>query len=359
MTPAKLVTAPRSFIVTGATGFLGRHLVRTLLRRGDRVKALVRRPPPQPLESDVELVMGDVLSQPSLEAAFDGVDGVFHLAGRVDRSEFADELYELHVDGTANVLRAMKATGVQRVVFASTSGTVAVSDRPQVVGDDAPYATEFVESWPYYQSKIYAEKVADKMAARLGLELVTLRPSLLLGPEDHRGSSTLDVLRFIQGRFPVVPQGGMCFVDARDCAETFANAMDRAAPGGRWLVGGSNMTMRDFFTLVGNTADVDPPALTISRRFWKAGVDVVQRAGRLGWVEQPDPVAMEMAHHYWWCDWSRAVADLDHRPRNPAQTLADTVAWLQAYGDALDTGVEAKGNVLRLPWRPRQDEGHG
>lgn len=339
-----------TWLVTGATGFLGRHLLRTLVQRGDRVRALVRTPPSEVLPPGVELAYGDVLAPETLGPAMGGIDGVFHLAGRVIREGERDQLYALHVDGTANVLRAMAEAKVPRMVLASTSGTVAVSAEPRVFDDSAPYADEVTADWPYYQSKVHAEVVAKRMAARLGIEIVILRPSLLLGPEDLGHSSTDDVRRYIQGDYPVVPKGGVSFLDVRDCAATFAKAMDRGRDGESYLLGGANMTMRDFFVLVANVADVEPPVAELSKRYWRVGAQILQAAATIGWIERPERASVEMAAHFWYCDWSRACADLGHSPRNPVETVEDTVAWLQSWGEITAT---EPGKLLRLPFRTR------
>jgi dihydroflavonol-4-reductase len=341
----------RTWLVTGATGFLGRHLVRELLGRGDHVRALVRSVPTEPLPAGVEIHHGDVLTEETLDPAIEGTDGVFHLAGRVSRDGATDALHALHVDGTANVLRAMGRTGCSRLVLASTSGTVAVSADPAVHDDGAAYAIDVTKRWPYYASKIRAEQVARGMARSLGIELVILRPSLLLGPEDFASSSTDDVRRFVAGEYPIVPKGGLSFVDVRDCATTFANAMDRGNDGEAYLVSSANMTLRDFFVLVANIADVEPPVAEIPRRAWQWGVRAVQTAAWLGYVETIDRASVEMAEHYWYCDWSRAVVELGHAPRPPVETLEDTVAWLQAWGEIPEAAEP--GKLLRLPFRPR------
>ena len=335
----------KTWIVTGAAGFLGRHLVHELLDRGDRVRALVRRPTTA-LPPAVEQHSGDVLSYETLPPLLEGADGVFHLAGKVDREGARDALFAVHVDGTANVLRAAANVGVRRLVLASSSGTVAVSGTPVVHGDDAPFATEVVKDWPYYTSKIHAEAVAERMARTLGVELVTLRPSLLLGPDDFGNSSTDDVRRLLRGDVVMVPEGGVCFVDVRDAAATFARAMTSARAGSRYLLGAANMTLRDFSGLVANVADVDPPLMELAPRTWRVGVAVARMADALGIGALPDRISLEMARHFWYCDWSRACAEIGHSPRPPVETIEDTVAWLQAYGD-LQLG-EPPRNLLRL-----------
>ncbi|MBI3722707.1 NAD-dependent epimerase/dehydratase family protein, partial [bacterium] len=184
-------------LVTGGTGFLGSHVVSALLEKGERVRALVRRPRPDLKARGIEVAIGDVVEAGSLDAAFRGVTRVIHLAGRVDRApEAADELYLVHVDGARNVLRAAARAKVSRFVHVSTSGTTAVSDSPDPIKDErAPDAVEVVRAWPYYLSKIFAERLALE-AASLGVRLesgerakvpvVVVSPSLLLGPGDER-----------------------------------------------------------------------------------------------------------------------------------------------------------------------------
>lgn len=340
----------KTWLVTGATGFLGRHLCRVLVQRGDRVRALVRSTPSEPLPVGVELAFGDVLAEATLPSAISGVDGVFHLAGRVVREGQKDHLFAIHVDGTANVLRAMDEVGVRRIVLASTSGTVAISKKPAVFDDHAPYVEEIAKDWPYYASKIHAEVVAQRMADRLGIALITLRPSLLLGPDDFGRSSTEDVRRYLAGEYPVIPKGGVSFLDVRDCAETFAKAMSAGHAGEKYLLGGANMSLRDFFVLVANIADVEAPVAELPDRYWGIGAEALQLAGRIGLIERPERASVDMAAHYWWCDWSRACAELGHTPRSPIETIEDTVAWLQRSGDLPQVD---SGKLLRLPFRSR------
>jgi dihydroflavonol-4-reductase len=329
-------------LVTGATGFLGRFVTRELLSRGIGVRALCRGVPAEPLPREVEVSNGDVLSEATLPPAVDGVDAVIHLAGRVQRDAARDALYALHVDGSANVLRAMKSVGCARMVYASTSGTVAVSKAPLAFGDEAPYSAA-AERWPYYASKIAAEKVVHNMAPKLGIGVVTLRPSLVLGPEDWGNSSTGDVRRVMDRQVPAVPQGGVSFVDVRDAAATFVNALEKFPSGQKYLVGAANMTVRDFFQLVANIADVAPPMGVVPPRLWRWSTEAVRRLGEWTGADLPDPVSMEMGEHFWYCDWTRAVAEIGHSPRPPVETLEDTVAWLKRYGQPeLLTGADPR-----------------
>ena len=190
-------------LITGASGFLGRHVVSQLIEAAgaaaqgsSQIRALVRRPSLFLERQGVDMVMGDICDPEIATRAMEGVTAVYHLAGFVSRDP-ADgpRLYQVHVDGTRTVLRAAAAAGVKRVVVASTSGTVAVSrDADAISNESAPYRHAIVSRWPYYLSKIYQEQTSFELGRELGLEVVVVNPSLLLGPDDERGSSTLDTV---------------------------------------------------------------------------------------------------------------------------------------------------------------------
>ena len=184
------------YLVTGATGFLGRHLTAALLSGGHEVVLLCRKPLGTPPEG-ATVKLGDVLDRASVREAAAGCEGLFHCAGRVSRKpEDAEALFRIHVEGTKVTLDAARAAGVRRAVLASTSGTVAVSKEPKVLDETAPSPQEIVARWPYYRSKLYAERAAfDRNGP--GFEVVSVNPSLLLGPGDVQGSSTGDVVKFL------------------------------------------------------------------------------------------------------------------------------------------------------------------
>lgn len=344
-------------LVTGATGFLGRHLVRALLDKGHTVNALVRKKASE-LPPEVTQVIGDVLDQASVEKALAGCEGVFHCAGKVSRRpEDAEALYKLHVEGTKNVTAACIAHGVRRVVVASTSGTIAVSDDPDRIAteeDDPPIG--LLNRWPYYRSKLFAEKAAlEKNGTPLGdgsggtLEVVCVNPTLLLGPGDVNGSSTEDVRLFLERKIPAIPPGGLSYVDARDAASAMVLAMERGIGGRRYLVGACNMTIKEFFARLERVSGVKGPILPMPRQgreIARTGAEMLERVSlRLGIPVAVDPISLDMAHYYWYLDASLAENELGWEPRDPVETLVDTirdleergVVWPDAGGSLLST----------------------
>lgn len=312
------------YLVTGATGFLGTHLVRVLLACGHEVVSFSR-------ESG-----GDVLDRQRVRAAAAGCHGAFHCAGKVSRKlADAEEMYRLHVEGTKNVVDGCARENVRRVVVASTSGIVAVSDTPQrIATENDPTPIGLVSRWPYYRAKLFAERAALERG-RPGFDVVCVNPSLLLGPGDLRGSSTGDVRSFLEGAIPLVFGGGLSFVDARDAAEAMRLAMDRGRAGERYLVGACNLTVRDFFGRLARVSGVRAPVVPMPRSpaVARAGAQWMQELGsRVGLSPSIDPVAAEMAQYFWYLDAGKAERELTWSPRDPTETLHETVQDLRARG---------------------------
>jgi len=321
------------YLVTGATGFLGRHLCVQLAESGHEVLALARATARAPGHAGVRAVKGDILDAAAMRAASEGCDGVFHCAGRVSRDpQDATALWEAHVVGTRITLEAARAAGVKRVVHASTSGTIAISDDPDAVAtEDTPAPLRYIERFAYYRTKLYAEYEALEQQ-RQGLEVVIVNPSLLLGPGDVHGSSTGDVKRFLDGRIPMVPAGGVAYVDARDAAGAMVLAMAKGTPGRRYLLNASNCTLAEFFGRLERVSGVKGPSLRMmkSATLARLGAKALERAARVIGAEAPvDPVSAEMGQLFWYCDSGRAERELGWVARDAVATLADTVTDLR------------------------------
>ncbi len=318
------------YLVTGAAGFLGRHLVAALLSDGHEVTALVRDGTRAELGA-ARLVHGDVTDLASVTAAADGVDGVFHLAGKVSRDPAdAEALHTLHVRGTRVVVQAARVAGARRLVLASTSGTVCISESPEVRDEASPVPFGLIARFPYYRTKLQAEEEA-LTASDGALEIVSINPSLLLGPGDVNGSSTEDVGKFLSRAIPAVPAGGVAFVDARDAARGAVLAMERGEAGERYLLNACNLSVRELFSRLERLSGVPAPRLplprgaVLSRELVRATRAVV---GALGGELPVDLVSAEMGRLFWYADAGKAVRELGFVARDPQETLADTVADL-------------------------------
>ena len=322
----------KRILVSGGTGFLGGHVVTALRARGVEVVGLRRGEAAS--EKGITWVRGDVLDAESVKRAAAGCDGAIHCAGLVSRSpDDAEALRKVHVLGTRRFLDGCEAAGVARVAIASTSGVVAVSeqaDRVSTEDDETPYA--LVNQWPYYRAKLWAEEEALRRS-RAGFEVVAVSPSLLLGPGDSRGSSTEDVRLFLEGKVAAIPSGGLSYVDARDAAEALVLALTRGVGGQRYLVGASNVTLREFFARLERVSGVKGPWAPLPKEATRAAGALLERlAAAVGKQPDVDAHSLELATYSWYVDSSRAEAELGWSPRDPVTTLADTVADLRARG---------------------------
>jgi dihydroflavonol-4-reductase len=323
-------------LVTGGTGFLGSHLVSGLARssRGPArdVRVLVQSAPPAWLrELGVEIVAGSVTKAEDLGRACDGVERIYHLAGMVShKPSDGHRMYTVHVDGTRNLCEAAVAAGCKRMVMASTSGTIAASKRADDMPDeDAAAPLDVIARWPYYTSKLYQEETARRACAGK-LELVIVNPSLLLGPGDDRLSSTRPVLQFLAREILMTPPGGLNFVDARDVAALLPVAMDRGAPGERYLVGGYNWSFEELFGRLERLTKVAAPRLKargpLPLLATRAQASLYRHWGRRVPVE---PQSVEMAEHFWYFDAGKAARELGFEPRDATDTLFDTVKYIR------------------------------
>jgi dihydroflavonol-4-reductase len=301
-----------------------------LLEEGHEVRALVRRGLDK--HPSLETITGDLFDGPAVSRMLEGSDALMHLAGRVSRDpEDGPALYRLHVEGTRQLLQRAVECHVGRVVLASTSGTIGVATTSRVAteADDPPITV--VGRWPYYLSKIYQEKLALSFCAQNDVALVCLNPSLILGPGDVRFSSVGDVWKFLHRDIPAMPSGGISFVDVRDVARTFIAALDRGRAGERYLLGAANMPFSEFFGRLARLADVPPPRLHMPSELKIWSTEGLSRLARWRGREPGlDRASVEMGEHYFYIDSEKAKDELGFSPRDPQETLKDTVRDLQA-----------------------------
>jgi dihydroflavonol-4-reductase len=312
--------------VGGATGFLGSHLVRQLQERGHDVVAVSKS---GGSVDGLEVAAVDMLDTEAVERSARGCDGAFLVAGKVTRDKTAAaELHRVHVLGTRSALAGLSAASVPRVVAASTSGTIAVGTDPERIYDESSRVPlEIVAAWPYYRSKLYAEREA-LAANRPDFEVVVVNPSLLLGPGDLRGSSTKDVALFLERQIPAVPAGGLALVDARDAALGMILAFESGRAGERYLLNAKNMSVGAFFQRLERISGVKAPALRMPRsrtlalgatRLFARAIEVI------GGTAPVDEASVEMAQYFWYCSAAKAERELGWRPRDPGETLRETV----------------------------------
>jgi dihydroflavonol-4-reductase len=320
-------------LVTGGTGFLGSHLVRQLVEAGAKnLRVMATSIPAWLTELGVETIAGSIIRTDDVARAVEGVGEIYHLAGRVSREqEDAHEMYAIHVDGTRLLCDAARASNVKTIVLASTSGTIAVREKGDGIPDETgAQPLDIISRWPYYASKLYQERAALERFNGTGRRLVILNPSLLLGPGDARLSSTKIVLDFLARKINATPTGGLSFVDVRDAANAFRAAMKDGRHGERYLLGSANWTFDKFFSRLERLTKVRAPRFSFPSKVAIAGSQIIH-AFYKQWDKAPpvEPAEVEMAEYFWYLDSSKATRELGFAPRDPGETLLDTVKYLR------------------------------
>lgn len=338
----------RPILVTGATGFLGRHvlLANAAGEYPHPVVALVRHPE-EWASSDwvsgagaVETVTGSVLEPQRWVGALPPLGGIVHLAALVRHSRFApEEMLRTNVEGTLAMVRLAARHGC-RLVVASTTGTVGCFRSPDERADEkSPFCERAIARWPYYGSKLEVERRGRELATALSVELVLMRPPVLLGPGDHRFRSTGNVLKALQRRLPFLVRGGMHFADVRDAAAAFLAAIERTTVQPVYHLPGHESSVEDFFALVEEVSGVPRPRFVLPPPLARTAATIVEGGGtRLAGRPLhllPDPVVVEMASRYWGARSLYAEQELGYRSRDPRETLRDTVAWLREQHPSL------------------------
>ncbi len=327
-----LAKTPKKILITGGTGFLGTHIVKQLLDSGEKnLRVMASSVPGWMKDRGVEACLGSVTREGDVAGAVKGVSAIYHLAGKVSRdNEDAALMNRVHVQGTRILCEAAKEAGVKTFVVASSSGTIAVSEDKQVLDETFPPPMDLISRFAYYSSKFYQEKTALENFDGKGLKLVILNPSLLLGTGDERLSSTKPVLDFLARKIPFTPSGGLNFVDARDAATAFINASEKGKHKEKYLVGAENMKFEEFFGRLERLSGVSAPLLRLPKSISVAGANLVDSFFKHRKKTPPfEAKEVEQAELFWYFNSTKAKEELDFTPRDPQETLNDTINYLR------------------------------
>lgn len=272
-------------LVTGATGFLGATLVHQLVTAGASVRILRRTTSRLDLLGDtagaVEHAIGDVTDRASLEAALDGIDGVYHAAAYVGfgGAKDADQLHRVNVRGTAHVADAARVADVGRLVHVSSIAALGRSEAHAGPGgtpiDETATWTPSKLNTAYAESKYLAELEVQRAIAE-GLDAVLVNPAVIFGP-GRPGENTMQIVEQVRDRkLPAVPSGGTCVVDVEDVASGMRRAMADGATGERYIFGGENLSWRALIDTLAAALGVPAPTRTLPPRLALAAATLME-----------------------------------------------------------------------------------
>jgi dihydroflavonol-4-reductase len=328
--PAAPPPLPR-VLVTGAGGFTGLALARSLARRGHAVRGLVRNPAgsAELAGVGVEVVTGDVRDEALVRRALEDVDLVYHLAAVFRRAGVPDSEYRtVHVDATRQLFEAAADAGVSRIVHCSTVGVHGDVGTGRPATEDAPFHPMDI----YQQTKLEGEWMARETARRTGVPLTVVRPGPIYGPGDRR------LFKLIGGvarrRFRLLGDGSprfqMVYVD--DLIEGFRLAGERPDAVGRTYIvtGREAPTLRELVDEIADVAHVPAPRLRLPVwPFWLLGAACEAVCIPLGLEPPIFRRRVKFFTSNRWFDTSRAQRELGYAPATPLRE--GLVRTLESY----------------------------
>ncbi|MBV8842766.1 MAG: NAD-dependent epimerase/dehydratase family protein [Bryobacterales bacterium] len=319
-------------LITGATGFVGWHVARKLLDRGDKIRGLARDPGRFRELEGIEAVQGDLRVRATLDAAVAGCGVVYHVAADYRLwTKQPEEMFHTNVEGTRNLLEAARNAGVERVVYTSTVGCIGVP--PDGIGDEGSPVSREEMAGPYKQSKFLAERAALEFASQ-GLPVVIVNPTAPVGDHDVKPTPTGKiVVDFVRGAMPAFLDTGLNLVDVRDVAGGHLAACERGRTGERYILGAENLTLEQIFLKLGEITGIAAPKIQIPYAVaYAAGLVSTAWAGMSGKEPRAPLDGVRMARKKMWVSQEKAARELGYSPGPAAGALKRAVEWFRANG---------------------------
>ncbi len=323
-------------VVTGATGFVGNALVRSLVAQGEsRVRALVgpSRRTASLANLDVETVEADVRVYESILRALRGAEIVYHVAGIVSiATRGLERLRVTNVEGTRNVLAACREAGAGRLVYTSSVHALVEPPHGTCLDEASPVDPASVRG-PYAKTKAEATRLV-LAAAEEGLDAVVVFPSGIIGPYDFRpsyaGKFVLDCAR---GRLKAYVDGAYNFVDVRDVAQGIVAAAKKGRPGEGYILAGHEVSVTDLTLAIEQITGVPAPRWRLNFGFTR-GVSFLMPAYYRIRREQPlfTTYSLDVIASNCVMSSDKALQELGFHPRPLQETLEDTIGWFNRSG---------------------------
>jgi dihydroflavonol-4-reductase len=325
---------PPTALVTGATGCVGANTVLALLERGYSVRALCRTSSSRDALDglDPEMVIGDILDPDSLRSAMRGCSLVFHSAAISDYWRHGpDDIYQVNVAGTRNVLSTACDLGVERLVFTSSIGSLGVPPRGQMLTEDSPFNLN-PQAFPYGHSKLLAEQ-AVRQSIGAGLDAVIVNPSGVIGARDVHFISGSLLAVTSKGLGLLAPPGGLNWVDAEIVGLGHVLAAEIGECGEKYILGGHNLSHQESLTTIAKVLGKRPPVAALPSYV----VELAALAAALFGAAGVRPLAARaeqarLSAHHVYCDTTKAEKKLG-LPRVPFRASVESAyRWYRSRG---------------------------
>ena len=328
-------------LVTGANGFVGAAVVRTLLANDETVRALVR------VNSDttnldelvvdnggsLEIVHGDITDDQSMLGALDACDCVFHVAA--DYRLWARDpraMYQTNVDGSVNVLDCAARAGVGKMVYTSSVAVLGTNADRTPANEDTPVSIADMVG-PYKRSKFLAEEAVRRRAGEIGFPIVIVNPSTPIGPGDIKPTPTGRIIvDAALGRMPAYVDTGLNLVHVDDVARGHLHARDTGRVGERYILGGDDKSLKEILSLIAMQTNRSPPRIRLARPVvYPFAVASELVATVFGGEPRVTRDGLRMSKKTMYFSSQKAVNELGYRWSDPEQAIADALAWFKRH----------------------------
>jgi len=322
--------SPAPTLVTGATGFVGSAVARTLIARGHLLRLLVRPGSDRANLAglDAELAEGDLDDPASLAQAAEGCRYLFHVAADY-RLWVPDPttMMRTNVDGTRALLLAAQSRGVEKIVYCSSVAALGLTGTAEPSDEATPVDPTKIVS-VYKQSKYKAEQAVLDLVREHGVPAVIVNPSTPVGPRDIKPTPTGKMIRdAAAGRMPAFVETGLNIVHVDDVAEGHALALERGRIGEKYILGGEDFSLREVFAMAARAAGRAPPRVQLPIAPLIPVALVCEALARFGIEPVVTREMLAMARKKMFFSSAKARRDLGYSPRNAAQAIDDAVEW--------------------------------
>lgn len=319
-------------LVTGGTGFIGSAVVRKLISASHPVRALVRPGSDQRNLAGldgIEIVTGDLRERSSLMSALDGCEALFHIAADYRLwSLDPQELFTTNVRGTRDIMLSALESGVRRIVYTSSVATLGLNPDATPGDENTPVSVEHMIG-AYKRSKFVAEAEVRCLAKEKRLPVVIVNPSAPVGPRDIKPTPTgRMILDAAAGRMPAYVDTGLNIVHVDDVADGHLLAYENGTEGERYILGESNLTLRDIFQKIAEITHGRPPKLRLPHNLILPLAYIAEGIAAITKKEPRLTVdGTRLAKKYMFFSIDKAVRELGFSPRPAKEALRDAVQW--------------------------------
>ena len=319
-------------LVTGATGFVGAAVLRELLKKGHKVKALVRKS--SVLDNlknlDIEIVYGDLKDRDSLKKCLKDCNYLFHVAADyrlwVPRPE---EIYQNNVIGTENLMKEALNLEIEKIVYTSSVAVLGKPIEGEVADENTPVNVDQMIGH-YKKSKFLAEEKVKELYKTKKLPVVIVNPAAPVGPRDIKPTPTGKmVIDAAMKKMPAYLDTGLNIVHVNDVAKGHLQAFNKGKFGERYVLGGENVTLKEMLVMISNLCGNSPPKIKLPRKpLYPIGY-LFEIFARLFNIKYPMITVdmIRMAEKKMFYSSEKAKKELNYTYKSAKIALKDAIQW--------------------------------